>query len=260
MTTKNYYRLKLVIYIVAGIALITMLIMFMYSEHGNSSFFNKADNSQYINESFTRAINKINVDIVAYPVFIETHKSNEIIVEINIENSSFKNAIMIELSKDRLKIRQTKRVIYGRATFGTGIVVVKVPANSKYDYDIELVEADMKMYAAGKNVEMDGVNSTIELFTPIEKLTANITSGNASLTADSTSTEFNFESTGADIYISVLHNTGYTITANVKGCPVVDKYNNYRTSSSKASYSHGDGSLTIIVDATAGSVRLGDWQ
>lgn len=260
MTTKNYYRLKLVIYIVTGTALIIMLIIFMYSEHGNTTFLNKADNAQHINESFTGAIKQINVDILVYPVFIETHAHNEIIVEVNIENSSFKNVIMMDLSKDRLKIRQTKRVIYGRATFGSGTVVIKVPANSKYDYDIELVAADMKMYATGNNVEMDGTNSTIELFASIEKLNTNITGGNVSLTADRLSSEFTFDATGADIYISVSDNIGYTITANLKGCPVVDEYNNYRNLTNKMFYTQGDGSLAITVDATAGSVRLGNWQ
>lgn len=260
MTTKTYYKLQLAIYIVTGLALALMFAMFMYSEHGDTTFLNKADNSQSINESFSASIDKITVDIVVYPVFIETHAGDDIIVELNIKNSSFKDAIAVTISDDRLKIRQTKRIIYGRATFGTGSLIIKVPATSNYDYDIYLVQADMKMYAAAKNVQLDGLNSTIEILSPIKTLHADITSGNVSVIANHLSHAFTFDSVGADLEIALSDTMGYTITADLKGCNIVDDYRDSKTSSAEASYTHGDGALAITLDATGGRVRLGDWQ
>lgn len=260
MRTKTYYKVKLVIYIITGGALVLMFAMCMYSEHVNTTFLNKADNSQHISENFSATIDKIKVDIVGYPVFIETYEGNQIIVELNIKNSSFKDAIAVTISEGTLKIRQTKRIIYGRATFGTGNLIVKVPATSNYDYDIELVQADMKMYAQAKDVQMDGVDSIIEVFAPIEKLHANTTSGTISLIADRSSRDFTFDSVGADIEISLVDTMGYAITADLKGCDIVDVYRDSKTSSDKAFYTHGDGTLAITIDTTGGHVRLGDWQ
>jgi len=105
------------------------------------------DYSQYINETFTANIDEIEIDAASYPIFIETHNSNEILVEGDIENSSYENPLIVELSRDILKItqrqstRKTSNInILGfrfGSTTGTGSIVVKVPVDSSYTYEVD---------------------------------------------------------------------------------------------------------------------------
>lgn len=206
------------------------------------------DNSQYINQSFTSNIDTIEIDITIYSIFIEIHDSNEVIVEADIENSRYANPLIVNISGNTLKIDQIEVKTANSNTFGSGTIVIKVPATSTYDYDMDLVFADIKMYAMGKDVWVNNVFSDIELFVPIENFDADSTFGTIKVTANRSSSAFSFNSTFCNVYISLLDDIKYMVHGSVK-----DEYNN-RTSS------YGDDSLSINVNSVFGTARLTDWQ
>jgi len=167
------------------------------------------DYSQDINESFTANIDEIEITILNYSIFIETHDSDEILVKANIENSKYENPLIVEISGDSLEISKIKRMdATSNKNLGSGTIVIKVPNTSKYDYDIDLSFADMEMHAMAKDVWINSAFTNIELFSPVERLDANSSFGYIKATADSSSSSFSFNSSFGDVRISLLDDIG----------------------------------------------------
>lgn len=221
--------------------------------------FRDANHSQYINESFSKTIDEIKIDILDYSIFIETHDSNEIIVEATIKNSSYKNPLTVDVFGDTLEINliDKNRNSSMWDTFGYGTIVIKVPTDSKYDYSIDVYDSPVKMYAMGDDVLVDGYDSKIELFAPIETLNVETYGGNIKVTADSLSRNFYFDSYDGDIYILLLDTVGYTMDFDSYDGSLIDRYSD-TILTKKASY--GNGSFDIIIDSYDGSVKLANWQ
>lgn len=200
----------------------------------------RGNNSQYIDESFTSNINKIDIDIVSTSIFIETHNSDQIIVEANIENSIYRDPFIVNISNDTLRVSQIEVEYIMFDNLGSGTIIIKVPADSKYDYDMDLAFGNMEMHARGKNVQINTKFNDIELFYPIEKLDIVSLFGSIKATADESSSIFNINSIFGNVYISLLDNIRYTLRGKTS--------------------SYGEAVLNLTVDIVFGKRRLTNWQ
>lgn len=90
--------------------------------------------SKLIADDIAATINRINIDIAYHSFFIQTHDSSEILIEDNIQK--YGDLLDVTISSGTLKIRKRKKN-NSQNTSGGGTVIIKVPANSKYDYTIE---------------------------------------------------------------------------------------------------------------------------
>lgn len=156
----------------------------------------------------------------------------------------------MNISSDTLKIGQIEGK-HDNSDFDT--IVIKVPTDTQYDYDMDIGFCEVKMYAMGKEIWINSGFTDIELFAPTEKLDVVSSFGNVKVTADSSSSIFTFNSGFGNVYISLLDTVGYTVQRG----SVKDEYND-RSSSKTSSYD--DDTLSINVDIGFGRARLTDWQ
>lgn len=150
--------------------------------------------SQYINESFTASIDEIEIDTASYPIFIENHNSNEILVTADIENSSSENPLTVQLFGGTLKITQKQNarktlklnilLFRFRSTPGTGSIVVKVPIDSSYAYDVDNKGGDVhinSLTTSSIDVSTDGGDIEVEKISPQGNITFSTDGGDIGL-------------------------------------------------------------------------------
>lgn len=279
MTSKILQWVKLTLLVL----LLVVVLVFAYNFIGHQSLFgwnlfnvqnNFGEGELILTESFDADVEKIDVNMLFEAVSIEEYNGDKIEVEYysTIDDSAYYPTFVT--NGDTFSATQAKRVTMG--ILSNGKIIIRVPQDKLYDYDISSTSGSVKLYAAandikckstsgsvkvmlgGQNAIVSSTSGSVHVYGAFKTLDASSTSGSVRAVADENTTSIKATSTSGSVKIEIDGNVGYTATCSTTSGSIRDEYQGTKYDKN-TSFKVGNGAMKIEASTVSGSVRLEDW-
>ncbi|OOB77044.1 MAG: hypothetical protein BEN19_02660 [Epulopiscium sp. Nuni2H_MBin003] len=230
---------------------------------------------------YTDNINKIEINSMTVPIVIEEDDVDGIYVldTLVLDNVSQNAKNTIKVQGNTLKFEEyntDKKLLTKTQKYVGGELLIKVPVNTKLDYNIDVMSGDINLnalsndieinsmsgsvtiYKEGKDLEIDGMNSRINVYAPFENNEISNMSGAINLVAGLKTKDVEISTMSGSIAIEIEDNTPYGVSISTASGKLVDDYLN---SSFKGSVEYGvNNGIDIEASTMSGDIRLTNWR
>ncbi len=274
MSNKWFNIIKLVILVVILFLLILFSIgmfkgtigMFTVSKPGG-----KADYS----ESFM-GVSAINADLTSASLRISEWEGSDTVVNIYIRGLGASSMPTVELDGSTLNI--TSKQILSIGLFNQLIVEVNVPAGSANNYKLSSnsgaikldaeskvcsimnTSGSIKVYKGGDTLSINAVSGSVKVYEAFKKSNISCVSGSIKAVAGKITESLFVDAKSGAVKIALYPGSlGYRFDFSTVSGSISDEYNHI-SFDKRGSYSQGDESAHIEVEAISGSIKLCDWS
>ncbi len=272
---RNALIFKLIVLIVVFLLLAVFAVRLIVS--GGSGFvfnWNLGNEGTLESTDSFSGITAVQAEAYSYAVYVQEHSGTNTTVEFY--STGFGNAEKPEISCKGGVLTVKEQARFG-IHFGSGRIVISVPADSKLDYKLTSVSGSMKLNATGNNVDITNtsgsvkvwgggtklsvasVSGSVKIYDAFESIDVKSTSGSVKVVADTNTKSVSLSSTSGSIKLMLPTSIGYKWDYTTVSGSVKDEYRGTSYSKNGAAV-YGDESLLIKMKNTSGSSKLCDWS
>lgn len=274
MTNKHVLVIKLIAYI----ALFALMCGFAVSLFFNYRFSFRMDGIFNYSLNLTKSetfsnIDKVQSELISFDVEVEEWDEDNVAVDCyglideRLDMSTNGKTLIITQRKNSMPF----------FSFGVGKIVVKVPKDSRFDYDLHTISGSIKcsapvdsidanstsgsikLYENGNSAAAKTISGSIEMYAPFNKIYCHTTSGSIKITIDNDTDNAKLSSVSGSVKIAKPHKLGYLMSYSTVSGSVKDEYNS-DSFSKNGDTRFGSGEVDISVTTVSGSIKLTDWD